>query len=51
MTSVGFEQTISAGERPQTLALDRAVAGNAVLINTYYYSSERNAYLKKILEK
>ena len=25
MPSVGFEPTISAGERPQTYALDRAV--------------------------
>jgi hypothetical protein len=27
MTPVGFEPTISAGERPQTYALDRAAAG------------------------
>jgi len=27
MPSVGFEPTISAGERPQTYALDRAVTG------------------------
>ena len=27
MTPVGFEPTISAGERPQTYALDRAVTG------------------------
>jgi len=27
MSPMGFEPTISAGERPQTYALDRAVAG------------------------
>ena len=27
MPPVGFEPTISAGERPQTYALDRATAG------------------------
>jgi len=27
MTSVGFEVTISAGERPQTYALDRVATG------------------------
>jgi len=27
MTTVGFEPTISAGERPQTYALDRAATG------------------------
>jgi len=27
MPPVGFETTISAGERPQTYALDRAAAG------------------------
>ena len=30
MAPVGFELTISAGERPQTYALDRAVAGTGV---------------------
>jgi hypothetical protein len=30
MTPVGFEPTISAGERPQTYALDRAVAGTGI---------------------
>ena len=31
MPSVGFEPTISAGERPQTYALDRAAAGTGML--------------------
>jgi len=30
MTSVGFEPTISAGERPQTYALDRAATGTGI---------------------
>ena len=34
MPPVGFEPTISAGERPQTYALDRAAAGTA---NLYFY--------------
>jgi len=29
MTPLGFETTISAGERPQTYALDRAATGTA----------------------
>jgi hypothetical protein len=31
MTLVGFEPTISAGERPQTSALDRAATGTGIL--------------------
>jgi hypothetical protein len=35
MPPVGFEPTISAGERPQTYALDRAVTGTGFkLMNT-----------------
>jgi hypothetical protein len=30
MPSVGFETTISAGERPQTYALDRAATGTGI---------------------
>ena len=30
MPPAGFEPTISAGEQPQTQALDRAVAGTGV---------------------
>jgi len=32
MPPVGFEPTISAGERPQTYALDRAVTGTGILL-------------------
>jgi hypothetical protein len=31
MASVGFEPTISAGERPKTYALDRAATGTDIL--------------------
>jgi hypothetical protein len=34
MPAVGFEPTISAGERPQTNALDRAVTGTGLCIKT-----------------
>ena len=38
MPPVGFEPTISAGERPQTYALDRAATGTGILryIILYY---------------
>ena len=32
MPPVGFEPTISAGERPQTYALDRAATGTGPLL-------------------
>ena len=35
MTPVGFEPTISAGERPQTHALDLAATGTGAYV--YYY--------------
>jgi hypothetical protein len=34
MPPVGFEPTISEGERPKTYALDRAATGTALLIET-----------------
>ena len=39
MPPVGFEPTISAGERPQTYALDRAATGTG----TYYMLVVQNA--------
>ena len=38
MPPVGFELTISAGERPQTYALDRATTGTglSLITNNYY---------------
>ena len=32
MLQVGFEPTISAGERPQTYALDRTATGTGIII-------------------
>ena len=32
MPQVGFEPTISAGERPKTYALDRAATGTGMLL-------------------
>ena len=37
MPLVGFEPTISAGERPQTYALDHAATGNGIYIYIYIY--------------
>jgi hypothetical protein len=40
MPPVGFEPTISAGERPQTYALDRTAAGTGNtnnIINWFYF--------------
>ena len=36
MPSVGFEPTISAGERPQTYALDRADNGTGICIREIF---------------
>jgi len=36
MPPVGFEPTISEGERPQTYALDRAAIGTGNYIVTYF---------------
>ena len=38
---VGFEPTISAGERPQTYALDRAATGTGLQI-IYYQNDVKN---------
>ena len=35
MPPVGFEPTISAGERPQTYALDRAATGTGIYKELY----------------
>ena len=37
MPPVGFEPTISAGERPQTYALDRAATGTGIYIYIHIY--------------
>jgi len=35
MPSVGFEPTVSAGERPQTYALERAATGTGIYVMCY----------------
>ena len=44
MPPTGFEPTISAGERPQTYALDSAATGNSVdfLYRTHFKGTEKN---------
>jgi len=37
MLTLGFEPKISAGERPQTYALDRAATGTGLLSVILYY--------------
>ena len=39
MLPVGFEPTISAGERPQTYALDRAATGTG-MVRYYIYQKQ-----------
>ena len=40
MPPVGFEPTISAGERPKTYTLDRAATGTGIIWNVYNLISE-----------
>ena len=40
MTPVGFEPTISAGERPQTYALDHAATGTGDQIISWYFKEK-----------
>ena len=40
MPRVGFEPTISAGERPKTYALDRAATGTGEQVLTYTFVDE-----------
>jgi hypothetical protein len=43
MSPVGFEPTVSAGERPETYALDRAAAGTGEMaFNGVKFSNELN---------
>ena len=44
MPPVGFEHTISAGERPQTYALDRADTGTGVSIK---YETHNYAHINR----
>jgi len=53
MPTVGFEPTISAGERPQTYALDRAATGTGIyiVIRPQYIDKYVNIKSKGILVK
>ena len=42
MLPVGFEPTISAGERPQTYALDRAATGTGLIESLLFANSGQN---------
>ena len=44
MPSVGFEPTISAGERPLTYALDRAATGIGILKHKEEFATELHQY-------
>ena len=55
MTPVGFEPTISAGERPQTYVIDRPATGITTVIsgNKYYgylYTFGAN-YMQKTIKR
>ena len=45
MPPVGFEPTISAGERPQTHAVDRAATGTGSLTVLKYPNYNRSALI------
>ena len=51
MPRVGFEPTISAGERPQTYALDRATTGDrpAVILRYFALYKGKNVHDKWLI--
>ena len=54
MPPAGFEPTISAGERPQTYALDRAATGigNCNTVVLYYYDlMEPPSYMRSVVDR
>jgi len=44
-----FEPTISAGDRPQTYALDRAATGTGVHVITSVNLTHRDIYVPKMI--
>ena len=50
MPPVGFEPTISAGERPQTYALDRAATGTGIII-VYYNIMGPLSYMRSVVDR
>ena len=51
MPQVGFEPTISAGERPQTYALDRAATGSGGIIILYYNIMGPPSYMRSVVDR
>jgi len=51
MPPVGFEPTISAGERPQTYALDRAVTGTGRMRYFSFLNSYKRGRNERNYEK
>ena len=49
MPPVGFEPTMSVGERPQTYALDRSVMGPANVKYKIYFTGEITLLVAKIV--
>jgi hypothetical protein len=41
MPQLGFEPTVSAGERPQTYSLDRAATGTGLLLDVIFDYSKK----------
>ena len=48
MPPVGFEPTISAGERPQTYALDRVATGTDIIFRIHSIILVRGAHKPKM---
>ena len=51
MPPVGFEPTISAGERPQTYALDRVATGTGCIPLGYVYTPRAPGYNSYLVSK
>ena len=49
MPPAGFEPTVSAGERPQTYALDRAAIGTGLLIYVYEVKWDKIVFMNERL--
>ena len=50
MPAVGFEPTISAGERPQTYALDRAATGTGIVKGLQFFKTSPVGFKVQILK-
>jgi len=48
MSPVGFEPTVSAGERPQTYALNRAATGTGIEVKLLIYCCPGGKKKKKL---